>query len=273
MLNYFSVDVEDWFCVSNLSRVIDRRNWDSCELRVGIGLNQILDLLEIHKVKATFFVLGWIAERVPDLIRKIDEAGHEIGIHGYGHSLLSQMDKEEFRIDVGKALDCVRDCGVKQKILGYRAPSFTLKPETFWALEVLEEYGLKYDSSVFPISFHPDYGVPDAPLKPYKISAGITEFPLSCAEFFGMRLPCSGGGYFRIFPYAYTRYCIRNCNNNGRPVVFYIHPWELDPGQPRVELPLTKRFRHYRNLGGTRGRLERLLDDFRFTCIREGLEL
>jgi len=158
-------------------------------------------------------------------------------------------------------------------VIGYRAPSFTIVDKTRWALEILEQHGILYDSSVFPIGFHPDYGMPDSPLAPYKITENLYEFPLSCVDILGRRLPCSGGGYFRLFPYRFTRYCIRKCNRQGRPVAFYIHPWELDPGQPRLDLPMSKKFRQYNNLRKTEKRLDALLRDFEFTTLREVLSL
>ena len=273
MQNAISVDLEDWFCTHNISHVIRREDWDKCELRAGPSTRRILGLLERHATRATFFVLGWIAERLPELVREIERRGHEIGVHGYSHRLLTRITPAEFEEDLRKALDTLKKCGVQQEIIGFRAPSFTITAATKWALPVLERHGIQYDSSVFPVGFHPDYGIGDAPLAPYKITEGLYEFPLSCVEFLGGRFPCCGGGYFRIFPYFYTRRCIRKCNALGRPVVFYIHPWELDPGQPRVPLPWSKRFRHYYNLGKVEGRLDALLGDFQFTTLRDVLGL
>ncbi len=273
MLNAFSVDLEDWFCVYNLSHAIKREDWDDCDLRVAESTGRVLDLLSKHRVRATFFVLGYIAERLPELVRDVADRGHEIAVHSYDHLLITKTTPDDFERDLVRALDAIRSCGVEQDIIGFRAPSFTIVEETRWALDILEKHGIRYDSSIFPIGFHPDYGMADAPLKPYKVSESMYEFPLTVAELFGRRLPCSGGGYFRIFPYFYTRYCIRKVNAEGRPAVFYIHPWELDPGQPRVTLPIMKRFRHYRNLRKTERRLDRLLGDFRFSTIREVLGL
>ena len=222
---------------------------------------------------ATFFVLGWIAERLPELIREIERNNHEIAVHGHDHLLLTQITPAQFEDDLIKALETLELCRIKQDILGFRAPSFTLVKKTMWALDILEKYNFKYDSSVFPVSFHPDYGVPDAPRHPYKITEKLYEFPLSCVQILGRNFPCSGGGYFRLFPYAYTRYCINKCNAQQRPVVFYLHPWELDPGQPRVKLHWSKYLRHYSNIDKTEKRLDSLLTDFRFTTIREVLEL
>lgn len=272
--NAMSVDLEDWFCVHNLSAVIKRDDWDKCELRVHESTRRVLNLLEKHQTYATFFVLGWVAERLPELILEIEEKGHEIAVHGYNHLLLTEITPGEFEEDLDKSLATLRRCGVKQTPMGFRAPSFTVVEKTRkWALETLENYGFKYDSSVFPVGFHPDYGIADAPLAPYKITDKLLEFPMSCLEVFGKRLPFSGGGYFRLFPYSYTRLCMKRCNAQGRSAVFYLHPWELDPGQPKIKLPRAKAFRHYRNLDQTEKRLDALLGDFQFTTIREVLGL
>jgi polysaccharide deacetylase family protein (PEP-CTERM system associated) len=228
-------------------------------------------MLDRHNVNATFFVLGWVAERVPELIREIEDRGHEIASHGYGHHLLTHLTPEEFEVDLRRSIKVLKDIGVNYQPIGFRAPSFTVVEKTMWALSILSKHGILYDSSVFPIGFHPDYGVPSSPLAPYQISRELTEFPLSCAEYMGKRIPCSGGGYFRLLPYTLTRLLIRKVNSDGRPAVFYLHPWELDPGQPRIPLPFTKRLRHYNGLQKTEEKLERLLNDFQFTTIREVL--
>lgn len=275
MKNAISIDLEDWFCVHNLSGLIKPSDWDSCELRVRESTERLLTLLNQHQTRATFFVLGWIAERLPDLIRKVEAQGHEIAVHGYSHLLLTEISPQEFEEDLAKALQVIEDCGVKLRPIGFRAPSFTVVEKTKpWALPILEKYHFKYDSSVFPVGFHPDYGVPNSPLVPYKITDGLYEFPMSCLEMFGRRFPFGGGGYFRLFPYAYTKYCLKKVNDGGRPTVFYLHPWELDPDQPRIKkLPFSKRIRHYRNLDQTEKRLTKLLNDFEFTTIREVLGL
>jgi polysaccharide deacetylase family protein (PEP-CTERM system associated) len=272
--NAISIDLEDWFCVYNLSGVIRREDWDNCELRVHESTRRILRLFEKHRTRATFFVLGWVAERLPELVREIEDAGHEIGVHGYNHLLLTRITPREFEEDLVRALEALAACGVRQQPIGFRAPSFTVVEKTReWALQTLEKYDFRYDSSVFPVGFHPDYGVADAPLAPYKITERLYEFPMSCLEVLGRRLPFSGGGYFRLFPYAYTKFCMRRCNAEGRAAMFYLHPWEVDAGQPRVRLPRTKRIRHYRNLDQTERRLDALLTDFKFTTVREVLGL
>jgi len=271
MTNAISVDLEDWFCAYNMTRFIGREDWGKCELRVVGNTERLLRILAAHDVRATFFVLGWIAERATDLIREIASGGHEIATHGYNHLLLTGSTEAEFEEDLRKGLEALRRCGIEGAIAGYRAPSFTIMKETMWALRTLEKFDIRYDSSVFPVGFHPDYGIADAPLAPYQITARILEFPMSCVEIFGKRFPCSGGAYFRLSPYAYTKWCFNRINAEGRPAVFYLHPWELDPGQPRIGLPLSKRLRHYYGLARTEGKLNRLLSDFEFTTLREVL--
>jgi polysaccharide deacetylase family protein (PEP-CTERM system associated) len=272
--NALSIDLEDWFCVHNLSHVIKPAEWDKCELRIHESTRRVLNLLEKHDTRATFFVLGWIAERAPELIRELEDKGHEIAVHGYNHLLLTEITPSEFDEDLARALETIKACGIKQPLLGFRAPSFTVVEKTKdWALGTLEKYNLKYDSSVFPVGFHPDYGMAHAPLNPYRITAKLQEFPMSCLEVFGKRLPFCGGGYFRLFPYAYTKYCMKRCNADGRSAVFYLHPWELDPGQPKIKLPRSKALRHYRNLDQTEKRLDALLGDFQFTTVKEVLGL
>jgi len=274
MRNAMSIDLEDWFCVHNLSQAIKKEDRSKCELRAYESTKRILNLLDKHRTRATFFVLGWVAERLPELICEIERKGHEIAVHGYNHLLLTEITPHEFEEDLSRALETLENCGVKQHPIGFRAPSFTIVEKTkSWALRILEKHSFKYDSSVFPVGFHPDYGVADAPLAPYKITERLYEFPMSCLEVLGSRLPFSGGGYFRLFPYSYTKLCMKRCNAQGRPAVFYVHPWELDPGQPKIKLTLSKEIRHYRNLHQTETRLDALLGDFQFTTVREVLGL
>ena len=272
MKNAMSVDLEDWFCVNSLRKVIRKDNWDKCELRVVESTQRILQLFRKHNAEATFFVLGWIAERVPDLIREVEQQGHEIATHGYSHSLLTEMTPESFEEDLQQALKLTRNCA-DRKILGFRAPSFTITEKTLWALDILVKNGIRYDSSIFPIGFHPDYGMRHAPLSIHELNGSIIEVPLSCVEVLGRRIPCAGGGYFRVFPYPLTKFLLKSCNSKGRPAIFYLHPWELDPEHPRVNLPWHRTFRHYWNLDKTARRLEKLLTDFEFTSIRKVLRL
>ena len=227
----------------------------------------LLEMLARNKAKATFFVLGWVGERKQEMVRTIRQEGHEIATHGYSHRLLTSLTPGEFEDDLTKSLAVLRSC-ISDPVVGFRAPSFTVTKGTLWALDTLAKHGILYDSSVFPVGFHPDYGMPDSPRRPYKIREGLWELPLSTVEIGSRRLPISGGGYFRIFPYAVTRMGIRRLNKEGLPVVFYLHPWEIDPAQPRVRLPWLKKFRHYCNLDKTISRLERLLSEFQFTTLR-----
>jgi len=269
MINAMSIDLEDWFCVANMRQAIDKSEWDRCELRVVDNTRRLLEALARHQVGATFFVLGWVADRVPDLIREVADAGHEIATHGYSHTLLTEMTQESFEVDLQKAIRVTKAC-VDRDILGFRAPSFTVTTKTLWAFNVLARNGIRYDSSVFPIGFHPDYGIPDAPLTIHQSdTAPVVERPLSCAEVLGRRIPCSGGGYFRIFPYFISKRLLLRCNRQGRPAIFYLHPWEIDPDQPRVRLPLLKRIRHYYKLKDTLRRFDRLLGDFQFATVRQ----
>jgi len=261
--NLLSIDLEDWFCVSNFDAFIPREAWDACELRVVESTRRLLELFDRRGVKATFFVLGWIAERVPDLIREVADAGHEIACHGYAHHRLALLDPASFDADLTRALAILRPLS-SAPVCGYRAPSFSLTEATTWAIPVLRRHGITWDSSIFPFGGHPEYGIADAPLEPYWLDEGLLELPMTCIEVGGRRLPCTGGGYFRLYPYALSRQLVARCNAAGRPVIFYAHPWEFDPDQPRMPLPPVKRFRHYNNLGSTLRRLDRLLGDFQW---------
>lgn len=269
MKNIFTVDVEDWFCAYNLN--IDIKNWDKQELRVVKNTRKVMRLLSKYDVKATFFTLGWIAEKVPDLIKDIEAEGHEIATHGYSHTLLTKMKPEEFKKDVQKSVEIINSI-IKNPVLGFRAPSFTVTGKTSWAIPILKEIGLQYDSSVYPMGFHPDYGIANSNLEIHKLD-GITEVPLSVAEILGKKIPCSGGAYFRLFPYGVFKKLIDICNSQGRKVVFYIHPWEIDPDQPRQNLSISKSIRHYTNLSSAEKRLEKLLSQFKFQTIKEALNL
>jgi polysaccharide deacetylase family protein (PEP-CTERM system associated) len=268
MQNILSIDLEAYFCSINLSSVAPRDIWDSLPLRLERPVTRLLDIFDKHGCEATFFVLGWVAERIPHLVKEIENRGHEIATHGYFHQPLTEINAELFEEDLRHALSVTQPL-VAQKIRGYRAPSFTVTPATKWAFEILERCGLDYDSSIFPITFHPDYGFPNAPLTRYQATESIIEIPISCIDIAGKRLPCSGGGYFRLLPYSCTRFLFRRCINAGRPVVFYLHPWEIDSEQPHYPIPHLKRLRHYRNLEKTEKRLDRLLLEFEFTSIRK----
>lgn len=271
--NVFSVDVEDYYQVGAFARIISPVEWDNYESRVVDNTLRILDMLDRCKVKATFFVLGWIASRSPDLVGKIAAAGHEIASHGTSHQMVYTQSEEEFREDVRAAREILR-AQSSQEVLAYRAPSFTITTRTPWAHRILAEEGYRYDSSVFPIH-HDLHGNPDAPTDIHRIeteAGSLVEFPPAIVKFLGQNIPSGGGGYFRLFPYGLSLRMLRSINARKKPFIFYIHPWELDPGQPRIGgAPLKSRFRHYINLKSTEKKLKRLLNDFHFTTLGDVL--
>jgi polysaccharide deacetylase family protein (PEP-CTERM system associated) len=269
-------DVEEHFQVNAFDSAARRRGWSASESRVERSTEKLLALLERHRYRATFFVLGWIAERHAGLVQRVAAAGHEIASHGYGHEIVTRLSPDEFREDVRKAKKILEDV-IGAEVVGYRAPSFTIMPATAWALEILAQEGHLWDSSVVPVR-HDVYGWPGADPFPHRIhtpSGALFELPPSSVPCLGTRLPVGGGGYFRLYPYPLLRRWLRGIEAQGRPVIFYLHPWEVDPEQPRMSGPRRSTFRHYLNLHRVEGRLERLLDDFRFAPVREllpGLE-
>ena len=265
MENAFTVDLEDWY----QGLEIGPERWERYEDRLLIGTEHLLLLLEESGTRATFFVLGYAAERHPDLIREIHHRGHEIATHGYGHHFVYRLGKEGFRDDLQRSLD-VLDRLVRIPINGHRAPFFSIIKGSEWAFDVLTECGIRYDSSVFPVRNY-RYGMPQAPRWAHQLANGLTEFPLSTFQLFNRNIPACGGAYFRLYPYSLTRRCIRHLNAVGRPAVFYIHPWELDPRHPRLDLPRRVSFTHYWNLDGTRRRLKQLLSDFTFGTMGRAL--
>ena len=275
MINALSVDVEDWFQVTNFEGVIDRTDWDYCQSRVTNNVQRILDIFSAMDVKATFFVLGWIAERFPQLVLSIQERGHEISTHGYAHQQIQKQTKEQFRQDVTKAIQILEKL-LGQKIIGYRAPSYSIVPETMWAWELLADLGIRYDSSVFPIK-HDRYGISGLPRYPFTVDlkAGreLIEFPLSTVRIFGKNIPIAGGGYLRLYPYWFVKWAVKRINRQGHPAIFYLHPWEIDPFQPRQEVSFFKKLRHYSNISGTEGKIRALIRDFQFAPVREVLNL
>lgn len=272
MINSFTIDLEDWFCSHNLHPYIKFSEWDKYESRVAKSTLSILTLLKKYEVEATFFVLGWIAEKLPDLIKEIEAHGHEIASHGYGHQLLTNLNESQFREDVQRALDVTCPL-ISKDIKGFRAPAFSITKDSLWAIPALKSMGFTYDSSVYPISVHPDYGIPSSELDIYSFENGLIEVPMSCAVLAGTRIPCSGGGYFRFMNYGIFKRLMRRCNEQGRSVIYYLHPWEIDPGIPKMELPWFKKFRHYNNLGCTMRRLELLLEEFDFTSMEKLLKM
>jgi polysaccharide deacetylase family protein (PEP-CTERM system associated) len=274
VLNALTVDVEDYFHVAALSSSIDREHWDRYECRVEHNTQRLLHLFAEHKTKATFFVLGWVAERYPALVREIAAAGHEIASHGYSHQLVYRQTPEVFRQETQRSKDVLED-QVQQAVLGYRAASYSITQQSLWALDILAELGFVWDSSIFPIR-HDRYGIPGASRWPHRLRtpAGyeLVEFPLSTWRVGAYRLPIAGGGYFRLYPYALTRKGLASINQDGRPFIFYLHPWEVDPAQPRIKASLASSFRHYNNLSRCEPRLRRLLGDFRFTTVAQVLK-
>jgi polysaccharide deacetylase family protein (PEP-CTERM system associated) len=273
-VNAFTVDVEDYFQVSALAPTVARSSWSERESRVERNTGVILDLLAERGVRGTFFVLGWIAERHPSLIKHIAAAGHEVASHGYSHQLIYRQTPAEFRDETLHSKRLLEDL-IGAPVLGYRAASFSITSASLWALDTLLEAGFQYDSSVFPIR-HDRYGVPGAAREPGRIAAPsgrtLVEFPMSAASFFGVRVPVSGGGYFRLFPYWVTSRGLKQINRKDRqPFTFYLHPWEVDPGQPRIKASWLSRFRHYTNLERCEPRLRRLLGEFSFAPMRDVL--
>ncbi|ALR21557.1 XrtA system polysaccharide deacetylase [Sphingobium baderi] len=267
--NALSVDVEDWFQVGAFERTIRRDDWDSLTHRVERNTDAVLELFDAAGVTATFFTLGWVAERYPALLRRIGAAGHEVASHGYDHARVFTFTPEQFRADLRKSRAILEDAS-GQAVTGYRAPSFSIDPRTPWAHRILAEEGYRYSSSVAPIR-HDHYGWPDSPRfawKPVK-DAPLVELPVTTARLAGRTLAAGGGGFFRLLPYGFSHWAIRQVNGQeNRPAIFYFHPWEIDAGQPRVAgAPLRSRVRHYSNLSAMAGKLRRLTRDFAWSRV------
>jgi polysaccharide deacetylase family protein (PEP-CTERM system associated) len=266
VVNAMTIDVEDYFQVSAFDRVVPRDTWDRRESRVVANTDRLLGLFDAARVSATFFVLGWVAERHPALVARIAAAGHEIASHGYGHRLIYEQTPDEFRADVRRAKAILEDAS-GQAVRGYRAPSYSITTRSLWALDVLLDEGHTYDASIFPIR-HDRYGIPRSPRHPYRLvreSGSIVEAPASTVRLGSVNLPVAGGGYFRLLPYQWTRWGLARLNRlERRPAVFYLHPWEIDPDQPRLPAGRLSRLRHYGNLRSTEPRLRRLLSEFRW---------
>ena len=266
--NVLTVDVEDYFQVSAFEPYIKRVQWRDFECRVVRNMNRIIELFDNAGVKATFFFLGWIAERYPSLLRQVSALGHEIASHGYSHIQVRDQDENAFEQDVDRTKKLLEDI-TGQTVLGYRAASFSIGADNLWAYDTLAKTGYGYSSSLYPIR-HDRYGMRNAPRFPFRASVtGVPELPVATFQVSGLRLPCGGGGYFRLLPYEWTKWGIRHVNRTDRrPVIFYFHPWELDPEQPRLNgLDRLTRFRHYSNLRSTEKKLIRLLQDFQWTTV------
>jgi polysaccharide deacetylase family protein (PEP-CTERM system associated) len=270
MAHHFTVDVEEYFQVSAFESRIGRERWEGFESRVDNSVRQLLDLLARHDSRATFFVLGWIAERHPETVRAVARSGHEIASHGWDHRRVTRQGPEEFRTSVRRTKRLLEDL-TGAPVLGFRAPTFSIVPGCEWALDILIEEGYRYDSSLFPV-WRPGYGYPDGKRDPHWIErpAGrLAEVPPSTLRVWGINLPAAGGAYFRLLPYGLARAALRDCERRGVPATFYIHPWEVDPGQPRLDVSLLTRVRHYGGLRRTVGRLGCLLSEFSFQPIEE----
>ncbi|MBL3556694.1 MULTISPECIES: XrtA system polysaccharide deacetylase [Marinobacter] len=271
--NALTIDVEDYFQVAALAEAVDQNDWSSMEYRVEANTDRLLELFSQKGVKATFFTLGWVAERSPELIRRIQKAGHEIASHGYSHQLVYKQTPEVFRDETRRSKQILEDI-TGEPITGYRAASYSITAQSRWALDILCEEGFTWDSSIFPVH-HDRYGMPGTPHEPYRLEAPgggtLIEFPLSTCPLGSYRLPIAGGGYFRLYPYWLSRWGLGKINRAGQPFIFYLHPWEIDTGQPRLKVKPLSRFRHYNNLDKCMGRLEQLLEDFRFGSVSDVL--
>lgn len=268
LVNYLTIDVEDYFQVAAFEKIISPSKWQNYQSRVEQNTRRILDLFDIHGVKGTFFIVGWTAERFPGLVQDIVERGHEIGCHSYQHQKIYNQTPEEFRQDTKKAKDILEQVSGRA-VVGYRAPTYSITKQSLWALDILQELGFKWDSSIFPIT-HDNYGIPDAPRFAYTLPEhDMIEYPISTALYLGRRIPVAGGGYFRIFPYWLTKMALARINRvEQQPFIFYLHPWEIDPDQPEIcNAGWKSRIRHYRNLEKTEERLNRLLKEFQFGSI------
>lgn len=275
MINALTIDIEDYFHVEAFTKVVSPVDWDRFPRRVEKNTYLLLDHLASRKVFATFFILGWVAERCPSLVRDIAHAGHEIGSHGYGHRMISRSDMNGFRQDLCRSKFLLED-QIGSAIRCYRAPSYSVTAKTLWALDILGELGFEYDSSIFPIH-HDLYGLPDSPRYPHfrclRSGGRILEFPPSTLRIGSFNLPVGGGGYFRLLPYWITSRAIKHLNRReGQPALLYFHPWEMDPEQPRIAAPWRSRLRHYQNLRSTQPKLKRLLDEFSWAPMTQVIE-
>ena len=276
MLNAMTIDVEDYYHVSAFNSIIRFEDWEKYESRVEDNIRRILLILDEYNTKATFFVLGWIAEHYPEIVEEIHNRRHEVACHGYSHQLIYSQTPESFEEDVSRSKEIIEEI-TKKPIEGYRAPSYSVTRDSIWALDILAKIGFKYDSSIFPIR-HPVYGIPDFKRFPHIVDVngrgGILEFPLSTGRLLGSNIPVAGGGYLRHFPYSFLHWAIKRINKKEKmPAIIYFHPWEIDPDQPRQPVKLMTRLRHYHNLGKTEGKIRRLLADFQFVTIKKVLNL
>jgi polysaccharide deacetylase family protein (PEP-CTERM system associated) len=270
VVNALTIDFEDWY----QGLEIPCTEWAGYEDRIERAGHRLLELLASARVRATFFVLGYVAETHPQLVREIAAAGHEVGTHGFSHTLVYRLTPDEFRAEISRSIRLLENL-TGSPVLGFRAPFFSITRESFWALDILAECGIRYDSSIYPVTNY-RYGIPNAPRWPHRAatqSGELIEFPVSTCRVFGRNLPIAGGAYFRIYPYALTRWAFRRLNRCNRAAAFYLHPWEVDPGHPRIPLPRRIAATHYFNLRGTERKFRRLLTDFRFAPMSEVLNV
>ncbi len=270
-LNAMTVDVEEHFQVSAFAPLVSRSDWSRHESRVVVNTERLLDLFDSSRVSATFFVLGWVAEKHPGLVGTIARRGHEIGSHGWSHELIHDQGPEAFRSELERSRSLLQDLS-GQPVEGHRAASFSIGRRNLWALDIVAETGFRYDSSLFPVH-HDRYGMPQAPRRIHRLTTPggntLIEFPPSTWSIAGQNLPIAGGGYLRLYPLSLTRFAIRRLNRSGQPAMVYVHPWEVDPLQPRIDAPLKSRFRHYVGLRGTARKLSNLMGHFRFASMSE----
>jgi len=275
-VNALSIDVEDYYQVENFKHLIPERDWVNYESRVEANTCTILQILDTFQVRATFFILGWLAERYPDLVQSIHKQGHEVASHGYLHNLIYNCKPEHFQEDINRSKKILEDL-TGDSVVGYRAPSYSITRRSLWAIDILIKAGFKYDSSIFP-TIHDRYGIPGAQRFPHKLwgSDGqcLDEFPPTTFKMFGITVPVSGGAYFRFFPYLLTKWAFTWINRwEKKPIIFYLHPWEFDPGQPRIKTDMFRHMRHYFNIEKTETRFKKVLRDFKFDTVKSILQL
>lgn len=274
MNGILSFDIEEWFHPEIFNGIIPPENWEKLPTGVERGVEAILNILDKNRAEATFFILGWVAERFPELVRAIAAQGHEIASHGYRHRMITQMSPEIFEADLKKSLDILNKLS-REPVIGFRAPTFSVVKETLWSLPIMARLGIRYDSSVFPI-YHDRYGIPDAPRTPYVIyrdeTTEITEFPMPTVQLLNYRLPVGGGGYFRIYPFALTKALLKQVSKQQINFIFYAHPWEFDTRVPRVKLSYLSKLRHYYGIEKMEKKLEWLLKEINFTSFRTHLK-
>ena len=270
--NALTVDVEDYFQVSAFANNIEYQSWDEWPSRVEQNTHKLLQLFEQKQCRGTFFILGWVAERYPQLVKEIERHGHEIASHGYSHQLIYTQTPAVFKEETLKSKAMLEDL-IQKPVRGYRAASYSITAQSLWALDILAEAGFEYDSSIFPIR-HDRYGMPGVPKEPHRIKTQkgntLIEFPLSTLQLFGQSIPISGGGYFRLYPYALSQWFLQRYQASRQaPFIFYLHPWEVDPEQPRIESSWLSKFRHYNKLDACEKRLSQLIDRFKFAAMED----